>query len=219
MSRRPAPVPARRAAPAAAPAPGPLPGSPPAPALLPAGGWWLRLAMSLPQKAALKPGAAAAAGTGPGSGAAAAAAAAGPPPPSAPPHPAPAPHPNIRALPPQPPQQYPLPRAGGLGGGDSPFPTAGGARGRGGEGPRSPLRLGGLCAARGVAVGGSPRLCVCVGRVPLTQTGGCTCRRGEGVPYPLPAPRAALGLRCLPLGQAGGPQALSVPPPCPRGQR
>ncbi|CAN8198549.1 unnamed protein product [Coccothraustes coccothraustes] len=58
--------------------------------------------MSLPQKAALKPGAAAAAGTGPGSGAAA-----GPPPPSAPPHPAPAPHPNIRALPPQPPQQIP----------------------------------------------------------------------------------------------------------------
>ncbi|XP_074749123.1 eukaryotic translation initiation factor 4 gamma 3 isoform X20 [Strix uralensis] len=65
--------------------------------------------MSLPQKAALKPGAAAAAGTGPGSGAAAAAAAAGPPPPPAPPHPAaaPAPHPNIRALPPQPPQQIP----------------------------------------------------------------------------------------------------------------
>ncbi|XP_064326486.1 eukaryotic translation initiation factor 4 gamma 3 isoform X8 [Phalacrocorax carbo] len=64
--------------------------------------------MSLPQKAALKPGAAAAAGTGPGSGAAAAAAA-GPPPPPAPPHPAaaPAPHPNIRALPPQPPQQIP----------------------------------------------------------------------------------------------------------------
>ncbi|KAM9521203.1 eukaryotic translation initiation factor 4 gamma 3 isoform 12-T12 [Guaruba guarouba] len=63
--------------------------------------------MSLPQKAALKPGAAAAAGTGPGSGAAAAAA--GPPPPPAPPHPAaaPAPHPNIRALPPQPPQQIP----------------------------------------------------------------------------------------------------------------
>ncbi|KAM6240890.1 eukaryotic translation initiation factor 4 gamma 3 isoform 7-T7 [Porphyrio hochstetteri] len=62
--------------------------------------------MSLPQKAALKPGAAAAAGTGPGSGAAAAA---GPPPPPAPPHPAaaPAPHPNIRALPPQPPQQIP----------------------------------------------------------------------------------------------------------------
>ncbi|XP_064253125.1 eukaryotic translation initiation factor 4 gamma 3 isoform X21 [Passer domesticus] len=58
--------------------------------------------MSLPQKAALKPGAAAAAGTGPGSGAAA-----GPPPPPAPPHPAPAPHPNIRALPPQPPQQIP----------------------------------------------------------------------------------------------------------------
>nr|XP_041576367.1 eukaryotic translation initiation factor 4 gamma 3 isoform X7 [Taeniopygia guttata] len=58
--------------------------------------------MSLPQKAALKPGAAAAAGTGPGSGAAA-----GPPPPAAPPHPAPAPHPNIRALPPQPPQQIP----------------------------------------------------------------------------------------------------------------
>ncbi|KAM4885919.1 eukaryotic translation initiation factor 4 gamma 3 isoform 4-T4 [Sylvia borin] len=57
--------------------------------------------MSLPQKAALKPGAAAA-GTGPGSGAAA-----GPPPPPAPPHPAPAPHPNIRALPPQPPQQIP----------------------------------------------------------------------------------------------------------------
>ncbi|XP_051493302.1 eukaryotic translation initiation factor 4 gamma 3 isoform X4 [Apus apus] len=67
--------------------------------------------MSLPQKAALKPGAAAAAGTGPGSGAAAAAAAAaaGPPPPPAPPHPAaaPAPHPTIRALPPQPPQQIP----------------------------------------------------------------------------------------------------------------
>ncbi|XP_071623383.1 eukaryotic translation initiation factor 4 gamma 3 isoform X7 [Heliangelus exortis] len=64
--------------------------------------------MSLPQKAALKPGAAAAAGTGPGSGAAAAAAA-GPPPPPAPPHPAaaPAPHPTIRALPPQPPQQIP----------------------------------------------------------------------------------------------------------------
>ncbi|XP_068270651.1 eukaryotic translation initiation factor 4 gamma 3 isoform X9 [Nyctibius grandis] len=66
--------------------------------------------MSLPQKAALKPGAAAAAaaGTGPGSGAAAAAAA-GPPPSPAPPHPAaaPAPHPNIRALPPQPPQQIP----------------------------------------------------------------------------------------------------------------
>uniref|UniRef100_A0A8C3C2L9 Eukaryotic translation initiation factor 4 gamma 3 n=1 Tax=Cairina moschata TaxID=8855 RepID=A0A8C3C2L9_CAIMO len=66
--------------------------------------------MSLPQKAALKPGAAAAAaaGTGPGSGAAAAAA--GPPPPPAPPHPAaaaPAPHPTIRALPPQPPQQIP----------------------------------------------------------------------------------------------------------------
>ncbi|XP_064353119.1 eukaryotic translation initiation factor 4 gamma 3 isoform X5 [Dromaius novaehollandiae] len=68
--------------------------------------------MSLPQKAALKPGAAAAAaaaaaGTGPGSGAAAAAA--GPPPPPAPPHAAaaPAPHPNIRALPPQPPQQLP----------------------------------------------------------------------------------------------------------------
>ncbi|XP_071431821.1 eukaryotic translation initiation factor 4 gamma 3 isoform X7 [Pithys albifrons albifrons] len=58
--------------------------------------------MSLPQKAALKPGAAAAAGPGPGSGAAA-----GPPPPQAPPHPAPAPHPNIRALPPQPPQQIP----------------------------------------------------------------------------------------------------------------
>uniref|UniRef100_A0A8C3QK75 Eukaryotic translation initiation factor 4 gamma 3 n=1 Tax=Cyanoderma ruficeps TaxID=181631 RepID=A0A8C3QK75_9PASS len=57
--------------------------------------------MSLPQKAALKPGAAAA-GTGPGSGAAA-----GPPPSPAPPHPAPAPHPNIRALPPQPPQQIP----------------------------------------------------------------------------------------------------------------
>uniref|UniRef100_A0A8C6JN55 Uncharacterized protein n=1 Tax=Melopsittacus undulatus TaxID=13146 RepID=A0A8C6JN55_MELUD len=62
-----------------------------------------------PPPAALKPGAAAA-GTGPGSGAAAAAAAAaGPPPPPAPPHPAaaPAPHPNIRALPPQPPQQIP----------------------------------------------------------------------------------------------------------------
>ncbi|XP_067167184.1 eukaryotic translation initiation factor 4 gamma 3 isoform X3 [Apteryx mantelli] len=72
--------------------------------------------MSLPQKAALKPGAAAAAaaaaaagGTGPGPGSGAAAAAAGPPPPPAPPHAAaaPAPHPNIRALPPQPPQQLP----------------------------------------------------------------------------------------------------------------
>ncbi|XP_039365455.1 eukaryotic translation initiation factor 4 gamma 3 isoform X8 [Mauremys reevesii] len=62
--------------------------------------------MSLPQKAAVKPGsaAAAAAGTGPGSGAAAAA---GPPPPPAPPHPAPPPHPNIRALQTQPPQQIP----------------------------------------------------------------------------------------------------------------
>ncbi|XP_077693207.1 eukaryotic translation initiation factor 4 gamma 3 isoform X14 [Eretmochelys imbricata] len=66
--------------------------------------------MSLPQKAALKPGSAAA-GTGPGSGAAAAAA--GPPPPAAPPHPAaaavapPPPHPNIRALQTQPPQQIP----------------------------------------------------------------------------------------------------------------
>ncbi|XP_065430884.1 eukaryotic translation initiation factor 4 gamma 3 isoform X16 [Chrysemys picta bellii] len=67
--------------------------------------------MSLPQKAALKPGsaAAAAAGTGPGSGAAAA----GPPLPPAPPHPAaatvapPPPHPNIRALQTQPPQQIP----------------------------------------------------------------------------------------------------------------
>ncbi|XP_073172698.1 eukaryotic translation initiation factor 4 gamma 3 isoform X14 [Lepidochelys kempii] len=65
--------------------------------------------MSLPQKAALKPGSAAA-GTGPGSGAAAAA---GPPPPAAPPHPAaaavapPPPHPNIRALQTQPPQQIP----------------------------------------------------------------------------------------------------------------
>ncbi|XP_026515710.1 eukaryotic translation initiation factor 4 gamma 3 isoform X1 [Terrapene carolina triunguis] len=67
--------------------------------------------MSLPQKAALKPGsaAAAAAGTGPGSGAAAA----GPPLPQAPPHPAaatvapPPPHPNIRALQTQPPQQIP----------------------------------------------------------------------------------------------------------------
>ncbi|KAH1175790.1 hypothetical protein KIL84_022315 [Mauremys mutica] len=68
--------------------------------------------MSLPQKAAVKPGsaAAAAAGTGPGSGAAAA----GPPPPPAPPHPAPPPppppHPNLRALQTQPPQQYPLHR-------------------------------------------------------------------------------------------------------------
>ncbi|XP_015152755.2 eukaryotic translation initiation factor 4 gamma 3 isoform X9 [Gallus gallus] len=65
--------------------------------------------MSLPQKAALKPGAAAAAaGPGPGSGATAAAAA-GPPPPPAPPHPAaaPAPHPAIRALPPAAPQQIP----------------------------------------------------------------------------------------------------------------
>ncbi|XP_038232479.1 eukaryotic translation initiation factor 4 gamma 3 isoform X37 [Dermochelys coriacea] len=69
--------------------------------------------MSLPQKAALKPGsaAAAAAGTSPGSGAAAAAA--GPPPPAAPPHPAaaavapPPPHPNLRALQTQPPQQIP----------------------------------------------------------------------------------------------------------------
>ncbi|XP_044852471.1 eukaryotic translation initiation factor 4 gamma 3 isoform X12 [Mauremys mutica] len=65
--------------------------------------------MSLPQKAAVKPGsaAAAAAGTGPGSGAAAA----GPPPPPAPPHPAPPPppppHPNLRALQTQPPQQIP----------------------------------------------------------------------------------------------------------------
>ncbi|XP_075762851.1 eukaryotic translation initiation factor 4 gamma 3 isoform X6 [Pelodiscus sinensis] len=67
--------------------------------------------MSVPQKAALKPGsaAAAAAGTGPGSGAAAAA---GPPPPGAAPHPAaaagaPPPHPNIRGLQSQPPQQIP----------------------------------------------------------------------------------------------------------------
>ncbi|XP_074832113.1 eukaryotic translation initiation factor 4 gamma 3 isoform X4 [Carettochelys insculpta] len=71
--------------------------------------------MSLPQKAALKPGPAApaAAGTGPGTGAAAAP---GPPLPPAPPHPAaaaaaaagapqPPPHPNIRALQTQPPPQ------------------------------------------------------------------------------------------------------------------
>ncbi|XP_072210173.1 eukaryotic translation initiation factor 4 gamma 3 isoform X7 [Excalfactoria chinensis] len=65
--------------------------------------------MSLPQKAALKPGAAAAAAAGPGPGSGATAAAAGPPPPPAPPHPtaAPAPHPAIRALPPAAPQQIP----------------------------------------------------------------------------------------------------------------
>ncbi|XP_065594314.1 eukaryotic translation initiation factor 4 gamma 3 isoform X9 [Cyrtonyx montezumae] len=66
--------------------------------------------MSLPQKAALKPGAAAAAAAaGPGPGSGATAAAAGQPPPPAPPHPAaaPAPHPAIRALPPAAPQQIP----------------------------------------------------------------------------------------------------------------